>query len=175
MLNLDTHTHSSTHMHTHSQARTHIYLLTKTQAPKKCLTFFLRLYKLQLSGRAQHCHCPPTLPSLPRKECKRLCLCVAQTRCLCRQQSLPNLIVSCCVFSNCFMDVKVLLGYSAAKKKRKSVSLVLQQYDTRRGKSPGRKVKVGDMITPPTAQTAEPRCSGRDTSQVQIFCPRLQH
>lgn len=67
------------------------------------------------------------------------------------------------------MAVKVLLGYSAAKKKRKSVSLVLQQYDTRRGKSPGRKVKVGDMITPPTAQTAEPRCSERDTSQVQFF------
>lgn len=44
-----------------------------------------------------------------------------------------------------------------------------------RDKSPGRKVKVTDMITQPTAQTAEPRCSERDTSQVERFCPGLQH
>lgn len=55
-----THTCRQAHVHAHTQTHTltHIYLLTKTQAPNKCLTFFLRLYKLQLSGRAQLCHCP---------------------------------------------------------------------------------------------------------------------
>lgn len=38
--------------HTH----TLIHLLSKTQGTNKCQTFFLRLYKLQLSGTVEHCH-----------------------------------------------------------------------------------------------------------------------
>lgn len=48
------------------------------------------------------------------------------------------------------------MGNSAAKKRKKFVSQAHQQYGAQRGKSPGRKVKVTDVITPPAAQTAEP-------------------
>lgn len=54
------------------------------------------------------------------------------------------------------MDVEVLLSNSAAKKRKKFVSPAHQQHGAQRGKSPGRKVKVTDVITPPAAQTAEP-------------------
>lgn len=51
----------------------------KHEGTNKCQTFFLRQYKLQLSGTVQHCHSPQVC-----RERMRVCfwLCVARTRCL---------------------------------------------------------------------------------------------
>lgn len=79
-------------------------------------------------------------------------------------------------FCKLFCGCRGFVEQQRSKEKEELVSPALQQYGAQRAKSPGRKVKVTSVITPPAAQTAEPRCSERDTSRVDLlFCIEFQH